>query len=189
MIEFNDLFGEIKPKNDYSAAQAIIIYGNMGTGKTTLAASCSESGNTVLVNFEGRISHIDETEQLRIVPTSPGEFRENARCNYDQFVNFAEYVLENKVKIKYLILDTLDAMLQVFIKGMLRRGEIQDKYYGRAEAYPKITDYIQRFKDNVKEVKAGYECGLTIEKFNDIKEGDIIEGYEDQQVKDETNAS
>ena len=39
-------------------------------------------------------------------------------------------------------------MLQVFIKGMLRRGEIQDKYYGRAEAYPKITDYIQRFKDN-----------------------------------------
>lgn len=148
MIEFKDLFGEIKPKNDYSAAQAIIIYGNMGTGKTTLAASCSESGNTVLVNFEGRISHIDETEQLRIVPTSQGEFRENARCNYDQFVNFAEYVLENKVKIKYLILDTLDAMLQVFIKGMLRRGEIQDKYYGRAEAYPKITDYIQRFKDN-----------------------------------------
>ena len=48
---------------------------------------------------------------------------------------------------------------------------------------------LQRFKDNVKEVKAGYECGLTIEKFNDIKEGDIIEGYEDQQVKDETNAS
>ena len=48
---------------------------------------------------------------------------------------------------------------------------------------------LQRFKDNVKEVKAGYECGLTIERFNDIKEGDIIEGYEDQQVKDETNAS
>ena len=48
---------------------------------------------------------------------------------------------------------------------------------------------LQRFKDNVKEVKAGYECGLTIEKFNDIKEGDIIEGYEDQQVKDETNAN
>ena len=50
-------------------------------------------------------------------------------------------------------------------------------------------EQLQRFKDNVKEVKAGYECGLTIEKFNDIKEGDIIEGYEDQQVKDETNAS
>ncbi len=34
---------------------------------------------------------------------------------------------------------------------------------------------LQRFKDAVKEVAAGYECGMTIEKFNDIKEGDIIE--------------
>ncbi len=47
---------------------------------------------------------------------------------------------------------------------------------------------LQRFKDNVKEVKAGYECGLTIERFNDLKEGDIIEGYEDQEVKDDTDA-
>ena len=104
--------------------------------------------NTVLINFEGRISHIDETKNLRIVPTSSGDFRENARCTYEQFINFAEYVLSNKIKFKYLIIDTLDAMLQTFIKGMLRKGEIQDKYYGRAEAYPKITDYIQRFKDN-----------------------------------------
>ncbi len=37
---------------------------------------------------------------------------------------------------------------------------------------------LKRFKDDVKEVKEGYECGLSIENFNDIKEGDIIEGYE-----------
>ncbi|MGN1399534.1 MAG: translation initiation factor IF-2 [Erysipelotrichaceae bacterium] len=48
---------------------------------------------------------------------------------------------------------------------------------------------LQRFKDNVKEVKAGYECGLTIERYNDIKEGDLIEGYEDQEVKDDINAN
>ncbi|NMA37262.1 MAG: translation initiation factor IF-2, partial [Papillibacter sp.] len=36
---------------------------------------------------------------------------------------------------------------------------------------------LRRFKDDVKEVAAGYECGLSIEKFNDIKEGDIIEAY------------
>ena len=36
---------------------------------------------------------------------------------------------------------------------------------------------IRRFKDDVKEVQSGYECGITIENFNDIKEGDIIEGY------------
>ena len=37
---------------------------------------------------------------------------------------------------------------------------------------------LQREKDSVKEVKKGYECGITIENFNDIKPGDIIESYE-----------
>ncbi|MGM9873729.1 MAG: translation initiation factor IF-2 [Bacilli bacterium] len=37
---------------------------------------------------------------------------------------------------------------------------------------------LQREKDAVKEVKSGFECGMVIENFNDIKEGDIIEGYE-----------
>lgn len=36
---------------------------------------------------------------------------------------------------------------------------------------------LKRFKDDVREVQAGYECGLTIENFNDFKEGDIIENY------------
>ncbi|HTB07261.1 MAG TPA: translation initiation factor IF-2 [Bacteroidia bacterium] len=42
---------------------------------------------------------------------------------------------------------------------------------------------LKRFKDDVKEVVSGYECGLNINKFNDIKVGDIIEGYEQIQVK------
>ncbi len=42
---------------------------------------------------------------------------------------------------------------------------------------------LQRFKDSVKEVQSGYECGMTIENFNDIKVGDIIELYEDQEVE------
>jgi len=41
---------------------------------------------------------------------------------------------------------------------------------------------LKRFKDDVKEVSAGYECGLNIEKFNDIKVGDIVEGYETVEI-------
>ena len=41
---------------------------------------------------------------------------------------------------------------------------------------------LQRFKDQVKEVASGYECGLTIEKFNDIKEGDIIEAFTMEEI-------
>ena len=38
-------------------------------------------------------------------------------------------------------------------------------------------DSFKRFKDDVKEVAQGYECGIGLEKFNDIKEGDIFEAY------------
>jgi len=41
---------------------------------------------------------------------------------------------------------------------------------------------LQRFKDAAKEVASGYECGMTIEKFNDIKEGDIIEGFTMEEI-------
>lgn len=41
---------------------------------------------------------------------------------------------------------------------------------------------LKRFKDDVKEVKNNYECGLNIDRFNDIKEGDIIEAFEEVEV-------
>ena len=42
---------------------------------------------------------------------------------------------------------------------------------------------LKRFKDDVKEVATGYECGLSVEKFNDIKEGDIIESFKIEAIK------
>lgn len=42
---------------------------------------------------------------------------------------------------------------------------------------------LRRYKDDVKEVNSGFECGLNIENFNDIKEGDIIEGFVMEEVK------
>ncbi|MBQ7567088.1 MAG: translation initiation factor IF-2 [Oscillospiraceae bacterium] len=43
---------------------------------------------------------------------------------------------------------------------------------------------LQRFKDAVKEVAAGYECGMSVEKFNDIKEGDVFECFVMEQIKE-----
>ena len=42
---------------------------------------------------------------------------------------------------------------------------------------------LKRFKDDVKEVVVGQDCGLNIESFNDIRVGDIVEGYEQVEVK------
>ena len=42
---------------------------------------------------------------------------------------------------------------------------------------------LKRFKDDAKEVVSGLECGLNVENFNDIKAGDIIEGYDIKEIK------
>jgi translation initiation factor IF-2 len=42
---------------------------------------------------------------------------------------------------------------------------------------------LKRFKEDVKEVLAGYECGIGLERFNDYKPGDIIEAYVQEKVK------
>lgn len=42
---------------------------------------------------------------------------------------------------------------------------------------------LKRFKDDAKEVNSGYECGLSIDKFNDIKDGDVVEAYVMEQVE------
>jgi translation initiation factor IF-2 len=52
-------------------------------------------------------------------------------------------------------------------------------------AYTGKLSSLKRFKDDVNEVKKGFECGMSIENFNDLKVGDIIEGYEEVEVKRE----
>ena len=42
---------------------------------------------------------------------------------------------------------------------------------------------LKRFKDNVREVAANFECGITLERFNDFKEGDIFEAYQMTEVE------
>jgi translation initiation factor IF-2 len=49
--------------------------------------------------------------------------------------------------------------------------------------YTGFLGSLKRFKDDAKEVAKGYECGLNIDKFNDIKVGDVVEAYEEVEVK------
>jgi len=44
-------------------------------------------------------------------------------------------------------------------------------------------DALKRFKDDAKEVAQGYECGITIKNFNDVKEGDVIEAYVMEEIE------
>jgi translation initiation factor IF-2 len=49
--------------------------------------------------------------------------------------------------------------------------------------YTGNLESLKRFKEDVREVVSGFECGLNIENFNDIKVGDVIEGYQEVEVK------
>ncbi len=72
------------------------------------------------------------------------------------------YVLEGKI--------TRTALIRVVRDGIIIADD-------------KIAS-LKRFKDDVKEVAQSYECGMTLEKFSDIKNGDVLEAYEIQEVKE-----
>ena len=69
------------------------------------------------------------------------------------------------------------------LNGKITRGSSIRLIRSGIVIYEGNLNSLKRFKDDAKEVAAGYECGLSIEKFNDIKEGDIIEAYEMQEIK------
>ncbi len=64
-----------------------------------------------------------------------------------------------------------------------RNGEVRVVRDGIIVAVDKIAG-LRRFKDDVKEVAAGYECGITLEKFTDIKDGDIFEAFVTEEYRD-----
>ena len=63
------------------------------------------------------------------------------------------------------------------LDGAMQRGCSARVTRDGEQIYEGPVASLKRFKDDVKEVKAGYECGLVFEKFNDIAEGDQVEAY------------
>ncbi|HEY6773617.1 MAG TPA: translation initiation factor IF-2 [Oxalicibacterium sp.] len=68
------------------------------------------------------------------------------------------------------------------LEGLVRRGASVRLLRDNVVVWTGELDSLKRFKDDVKEVKSGFECGLTLKNFNDIKEGDQLEVFEVQEV-------
>jgi translation initiation factor IF-2 len=68
------------------------------------------------------------------------------------------------------------------LDGIVKRGSSVRLLRDNVVVWTGELDSLKRFKDDVKEVKAGFECGLTLKNFNDIKEGDQLEVFEVQEV-------
>ena len=61
-----------------------------------------------------------------------------------------------------------------FPPGVVREGAV---------VYETTIASLKRFNDDVREVQEGFECGILLENFNDVKEGDILEAYETRQIE------
>ncbi|MDD3420057.1 MAG: translation initiation factor IF-2 [Candidatus Gastranaerophilales bacterium] len=71
-------------------------------------------------------------------------------------------------------------------EGKIQRNGIARLERNGKEIFKGQIDQLKRFKDDVKEVATGYECGISFAKFNDIQEGDIIKVYTTEEVKKES---
>ena len=68
-------------------------------------------------------------------------------------------------------------------EGKMQRGAQMRLLRDNIVIYDGAIASLQRFKDSVKEVAQGYECGITFEKFQDIKVGDVVEAYLMEQIE------
>jgi translation initiation factor IF-2 len=67
--------------------------------------------------------------------------------------------------------------------GTLRRGVALRVVRDGTIVYDGRIGSLRRFQEDVREVESGYECGVVVEGFADVKEGDVLEGYETEQVE------
>jgi translation initiation factor IF-2 len=68
-------------------------------------------------------------------------------------------------------------------RGVIRRNSQIRVVREGAVIYETTIGSLKRFKDDVREVQEGFECGILLENFNDVKEGDILEAYETREVE------
>jgi len=68
------------------------------------------------------------------------------------------------------------------LDGVIRRGARARVSRGGKEVYKGSIAGLRRFKDDVREVTTGFECGITLQNYENIQEGDIIEAYEMVEV-------
>jgi translation initiation factor IF-2 len=67
--------------------------------------------------------------------------------------------------------------------GVIRRNAQVRVVRDGTEIYDTSISQLKRFKDDAREVSEGFECGILLDSFNDLKEGDILEAYETKQVE------
>ena len=170
--------------------QVNVIHKSVGqvTESDVLLATAS---NAIIVAFQVRPSpgsrKLAEQEQIdirtySIIYTAINEIKDAIAGMHSPEIH--EKILCNiEVKEVFRITKVGNVAGCIVLDGKLQRNSKIRLIRDGIVIYTDKLGSLRRFKDDVKEVSAGQDCGLNIENFNDIKVGDIIEGYEEYEVK------
>ncbi len=167
-----------------------VIHGGVGT-ITESDVTLADVSNAVIIGFNVRPSAI-VTEQAKNVGVdiklysviyNAIEDIENAMKGMLK-PQFEEVVLGHVEIRQTFKVSSVGTIGGAYVQDgkILRSSEVRIVRNGIVVHQGKLAS-LKRFKDDAKEVAAGYECGLSIENYNDIEEGDIIEVFEMQEIK------
>ncbi|HPE40073.1 MAG TPA: translation initiation factor IF-2 [Bacteroidales bacterium] len=173
-----------------SQVQVNVIHKSVGqvTESDVLLASAS---NAIIVAFQVRPSHstrkLAEQEGIdiriySIIYTAINEIKDAIAGMHSPEIR--EKILCNlEVREVFKITKLGNIAGCIVLDGKLQRNTSVRLIRDGIVIYTGKLGSLRRFKDDVKEVVAGQDCGLNIENFNDIKVGDIVEGFEEYEVK------
>ena len=148
------------------ASKAVII--GFNTRADASARKLAEANGVDIRYYNIIYDAVDEIKAAMSGMLSP-EKRENALG----LVEIRQVILVSKV----------GAIAGCYVlEGLVKRGSSVRLLRDNVVVWTGELDSLKRFKDDVKDVKAGFECGLTLKNFNDIKEGDQLEVFEVQEI-------
>ncbi|MCH8545610.1 MAG: translation initiation factor IF-2 [Cryomorphaceae bacterium] len=150
-----------------AASNAIVIGFNVRPSAN--ARKVAEKESVDIRNYSIIYDAINEVKDAMEGMLSP-EVKEKIVCN-----------LEVRETFKITKVGTIAGCM--VLDGTIKRSTRVRLIRDGVVVYTGELGSLKRFKEDVKEVQKGYECGLNIQNFNDIKVGDIIEGFEEVEVK------
>lgn len=150
-----------------TASKAIIIAFNVRP--ETSAAMLADKEGVDIKNYRVIYNAIDDVKAAMIGMLEP---------------DFKEVILGRaEIRKTYKISDLGTIAGCYVVSGKLTRNSSVRVIRDGIVVFESTLASLKRFKDDVKEVQTNFECGLSVDKFNDIKEGDIIEAYAMEEVK------
>jgi len=166
-----------------------VIHGAVGaiTETDVLLAS---SSNAVIIGFgirpEPKASALAEREKIEIkLFTIIYELIDNVQDIMKGILKptYEEVILGRAEVRETFHISKLGTIAGSYVQeGIISRGSKVRLLRDNVVVYEGKISTLKRFKNDVKEVQNGYECGIKIENFNDIKQGDIIECYTQKEV-------